>query len=118
MARRSHPTGLKLELMAANHTGALPIPPMVTFDQAISAACHFFPGTAKHWGLGFLINAEDIAGQRSAGSLTWAGLYNTHFWIDRKRALTGLLMTQLLPFCDPRFLDLYKAFEHAVYRST
>lgn len=106
-----------LELMAANHTGDLPIPSMATFDPAMSAACHFFPGTPKHWGLGFLINAEDVAGQRSAGSLTWAGFYNTHFWIDCKRGLAGLLMTQLLPFCDPRFIDLYNAFEHAVYRS-
>lgn len=34
--------------------------------------CDFFPGMKQDWGLGFLINTEESAQGRSAGSLTWA----------------------------------------------
>jgi len=104
-----------LRLMAENHTGDLTIPPMRSFDPVTSANVDLFPGIRTHWGLGFLINAEPVPGRRRAGSQTWAGIYNTHFWIDREAGLAGLLMTQLLPFCDPGFMAVYEAFERAAY---
>ncbi|MCZ6708968.1 MAG: serine hydrolase, partial [Gammaproteobacteria bacterium] len=104
-----------LRLMAENHTGDLVIPSMRSFDPASSADVDLFPGIRTHWGLGFLVNAEPVPGRRRAGSQTWAGLYNTHFWIDRGAGLAGLLMTQLLPFCNPAFMAVYEAFEHAAY---
>ena len=54
------------------------------------------------WGLGFMITTEAAPGGRSAGSLAWAGLANTYYWIDRERGITGLIMTQILPFVDAR----------------
>ncbi len=104
-----------VDLMAQNHTGALPINPMITASPRFSADCDFFPGEPKHWGLGFLINDRDIPGRRRAGSLGWAGVHNTHYWIDRQSGFAGLLMTQLLPFCDPAFLKLYEDVERAFY---
>ena len=103
-------------LMAGNHTGALPIPPMRTAYPFLTADCDFFPGQPKHWGLGFLINAADVPGCRRAGSLTWAGVFNTHYWIDRRAGFAGMLLTQLLPFCDPAFLELYADVERALYQ--
>ena len=61
-----------------------------------------FPGMRKGWGLSFLINAEDVPGGRAAGSLAWAGLANTYYWIDPERDRAGVIATQILPFADPR----------------
>ncbi len=36
----------------------------------------------KTWGLSFMINDEHAPTGRTAGSLAWAGLANTYFWID------------------------------------
>jgi CubicO group peptidase (beta-lactamase class C family) len=52
---------------------------------------------------------------RSAGSLTWAGIFNTHYWIDPARQVVGVIMTQTLPFGDPRSMQVYGRFERAVY---
>ncbi|HEX2942626.1 MAG TPA: hypothetical protein VHO91_16365, partial [Rhodopila sp.] len=75
----------------------------------------FFPGITKKWGLSFLLNMDDVPGGRSAGSLTWAGVHNTFFWIDPASRLTGVLMMQLLPANDPAVLETLIGFEGAVY---
>ena len=54
---------------------------------------------------------------RSAGSQGWAGVLNTHYWWDPKADLAGLLMTQSLPFVEPRFISTYNSFEQAAYRA-
>ena len=75
----------------------------------------FFPGRDKGWSLGFMLNTHDIEGGRSADSMNWAGLANTYYWIDPKRDVAGVLMTQILPFADARVLALLDRFEQAVY---
>ena len=56
-----------------------------------------------------------MPGGRSAGSLTWAGLANTYFWIDPAQRIAGVILTQLIPFADAKVLALYGRFENAVY---
>ena len=58
-------------------------------------------------GLSFDINTEPGPAGRSAGSLAWAGLFNTYFWLDPNKRVTGTSMTQLLPFADDRVLKLF-----------
>jgi CubicO group peptidase (beta-lactamase class C family) len=72
---------------------------------------------AQKWGLSFLINTMPTPQGRSAGSLAWAGLANTFFWIDPTQRVTGVSLTQILPFFDPKALALFRAYEAAVYRS-
>ena len=67
------------------------------------------------WGLSFLINPAPLPTGRSAGSLAWAGLANSFFWIDPARRIAGVYATQLLPFADPRALDLFARFEAETY---
>ena len=67
------------------------------------------------WGLGFLLNRDDQPGRRAAGSLAWAGLYNTYFWIDPAHDVAGVLLTQILPFADPQVLAVFAEFEQSVY---
>jgi CubicO group peptidase (beta-lactamase class C family) len=69
----------------------------------------------KKWGLGFMINTERLPGGRSAGSLAWAGLGNTYFWIDPAKHIAGVILMQLVPFADAKALELYDRFEKAVY---
>jgi methyl acetate hydrolase len=74
-----------------------------------------YPGMPIRWGLGFMITTETTAAGRSPGSLAWAGLANTYYWIDPTRRITGVILTQILPFVDARVTDLYANFEQAVY---
>jgi methyl acetate hydrolase len=74
-----------------------------------------FPDQHTGWGLGFLINPETGHNGRAAGSLAWAGIANTYYWIDPTNDVAGLIMMQHLPFGDPAALSLYGAFERAVY---
>jgi hypothetical protein len=69
------------------------------------------------WGLTFLINPKPLATGRSAGSLAWAGLMNSYYWIDPVKKVTGVYATQILPFCDVKSLPLFQAFETKVYEA-
>ena len=103
-------------LMAQNHMGVLDVQKLITVNPGFSNDAEFFPGMAKKWGLSFLINTEDYPGGRRAGSLAWAGINNTYFWLDPAKRVAGVLMTQILPFADPAVLRLLDGFEREVYR--
>ena len=69
----------------------------------------------KKWGPGFMISTAQVPGGRSPGSLAWAGLGNTYFWIDPAKSVAGVILMQLLPFADPNALAFLTSFEKAVY---
>ena len=102
-------------LMSQNSMGALDVLPMPTFNPRMSNPVDLFPGMVKKWGLTFLINTQDQPGGRGASSLAWAGINNTYYWLDPKKQIAGVLMTQVLPFADKTVLDLLDRFEKAVY---
>jgi methyl acetate hydrolase len=52
---------------------------------------------------------------RPPGSLAWAGLANTYYWIDQKKGIGGVYATQVLPFADVKALPLFHAFEKEAY---
>ncbi len=104
-------------LMEENHMGEIDVEPMRSVVSSSSNDCELFPGMRKKWGLSFLINTEPVPGGRSAGSLAWAGLNNTYYWLDPTRRVAGAVFTQILPFADAAVLRLLDAFERAVYRS-
>jgi methyl acetate hydrolase len=107
-----------LQKLLANQIGNTPITARKTAAPAITADLDLFPGRAKSHSMAFMRFDEDIPGMRSAGSQGWAGVLNTHFWFDPKANLAGLLMTQSLPFIEPRFTSTYEAFERAAYRQS
>ncbi len=102
-------------MMTRNAMGELDVRLLKTAVPAYSNDAEFFPGMVKKWGLGFMISPEPVAGGRSAGSLAWAGLGNTYFWIDPARNIAGVILMQLIPFADPAALRLLDGFEQAVY---
>jgi CubicO group peptidase (beta-lactamase class C family) len=71
------------------------------------------------FGFGFELTAsnKENPNLRSPGSYTWAGIYNTHFWVDPKRKIGAVLMIQLLPFYDDAAMKLYQDFEAAIGRN-
>jgi CubicO group peptidase (beta-lactamase class C family) len=106
-----------VDLMAQNHIGALEVGPLKTAMPALSHDVELFPGMSKKWGLSFLINTQPAPTGRAAGSLAWAGLANTYFWIDRTTRVSGVFLSQVLPFYDPETIDLLGKFETEVYRT-
>ncbi|HYZ22275.1 MAG TPA: serine hydrolase domain-containing protein [Rhodopila sp.] len=104
-------------LMGQNHMGPLNVLPMKSANPQLSNDVELFPGMVKKWGLTFLINTQPGPAGRSAGSLAWAGLNNTYYWLDPVRKVAGVLMTQILPFADRTVLDTLDAFERAVYQT-
>jgi CubicO group peptidase (beta-lactamase class C family) len=102
-------------LMRQNHIGDLEVVTLKTAKPDLSNDANFFPGMSHKWGLSFDINTEPGPAGRSAGSLCWAGLFNTYYWIDPTRKVTGTIMTQLLPFADADVLQLYADFESGLY---
>ena len=101
--------------MSRNSIGSLRVTKLPAVRTALSCDAEFFSGTPKTWGLTFMINEEVAHTGRPAGSLAWAGLANTYFWIDPKNGLGGVHMAQVLPFVDPKALAGFYAFEKAVY---
>jgi CubicO group peptidase (beta-lactamase class C family) len=61
-----------------------------------------------------MINLSAVPGGRMAGSLTWAGLLNTYYWIDPSMRIAGVIMMQILPFADRQALKAYRQFEHGI----
>src|SRR5262245_6934137 len=106
-----------VDLMAQNHIGDLEVGKMSTVNPGLSADVDLFPGMSKKWGLSFLINSRTAPTGRSAGSLFWAGLANTYLWIDRTKRVSGVFLSQLLPFNDRTATDLFAKFETEVYRA-
>jgi CubicO group peptidase (beta-lactamase class C family) len=98
-----------------NQIGDIRVEMMRTVSPPHSNDAEFFPGMPKKWGLAYMINTEDAPTGRSAGSLAWAGLFNTYYWLDPVKRVTGLILTQTLPFADPIVLDTFGRFERAVY---
>src|SRR6516164_1498661 len=97
--------------MLQNHIGDLNVVTLKTVAPALSKDANFFPNMVQKWGLSFDINTEETPTGRSAGSVCWAGLFNTYFWLDPKKKITGTIMTQMLPFADDKVLELYATFE-------
>jgi CubicO group peptidase (beta-lactamase class C family) len=90
-----------IDLMGSNHVGDL----------------HAKSG-ANRGGMGFGLTVEIVmdpieSGQRrSKGSFGWYGVYGSHFWVDRREQLTGILMIQ-----KSVIRELSRDFENAVMQA-
>jgi methyl acetate hydrolase len=107
-------------LMSQNHIGDLNVGVLKTTAPDASLDVDLpgmFPGQDLKWGLSFLINTKQGPAGRSPGSLSWAGLANTYFWLDPSRRVAGVILTQSLPFVDTRAIKLYGLFESGVYKA-
>jgi methyl acetate hydrolase len=105
-----------VEAAFSNQIGELDFPAEI--PTAAPTVSHTFAvGPGFKWGYGLLLNSHDVPGCRRAGSGAWAGLLNTHFWVDRTTGITAALYSQLLPFGSAPAMQLYQDFEAALYAS-
>jgi CubicO group peptidase (beta-lactamase class C family) len=115
------PNGMRLlseatvALMGDNHIGAIFVEQQPAALPALTEPFPLGAGRDK-FGLGFQItgpHTDKLA--RSPGSMSWAGLFNTEFWIDPARGIGGVLLMQYLPFYDVAAIETLQGFERRVY---
>ena len=103
--------------MCENHIGDLRVMGLKSVNPMFSNDVELFPGLDKSWGLTFQINETAVDTGRPAGTLMWAGLANSFYWIDRSNGIGGAYLSQLLPFADEKSMNLFFDLERAVYQS-
>ena len=92
-----HPERAFSEDDLRNHMGSVVVQPQESANQTLSRNFPFGAGKDR-WGLGFQLAADKQADRRSPGSGTWAGIFNTHFFIDPSKEIGVVVMMQTLPF--------------------
>ena len=107
-----------VDQMTTNQIGVLDAAGWTSYNAGLSNDVELGAATPAKWGLGLLIDEGDTANGRATGTVGWAGLPNTYFWIDLQRRVTGVFVTQVLPFYDPVALEVYANFERAIYDAT
>ena len=106
-----------VQLMGQNHIGAMTLQTQPDANPERTRPFPIGAGRDK-FGLGFQITAADLqyAKYRSPGSLSWGGINNTHFWIDPKREIAGIVLMQVLPFYDDASMGVLRGIEALVYQ--
>src|SRR5262245_328571 len=90
-----------VDLMSSNHVGNL-----------------FAASSAARAGMGFGLTVEVVVDQIAAnrrtsnGSFGWDGAFGTHYWVDRKEQIAGLLLIQ-----RSSYAQLNRDFENAVMQA-
>jgi len=105
-----------VKTMFENQTGSVVVPLQQSTNLSLSK--NFPVGAGEdHWGLGFQLAKAKQPNMRAPGSGTWAGIFNTHFFIDPTREIGVVVMMQTLPFYDEASMKVYSAVEETVYRN-
>lgn len=103
-------------LMGESQTEGMLVSPPVSLNPTLMPPDAKFPGRLDAFGLGFGLHHDSLPSGRGAGTLSWAGIFNTYFWIDRQQGVAAVLLTQMLPFADAGAVRLVEDFERVVYR--
>jgi methyl acetate hydrolase len=106
-----------VRLMGQNQLGAIFVEQQPAANPLVTKPFPLGAGLDR-FGLGFQIASkrDGKARRRSPGSLSWAGIYNTQFWIDPRRHIAGIVLMQLLPFYDGGAMRTLRDFERTVYQ--
>jgi methyl acetate hydrolase len=107
-----------VKMMGENNIGSIFVELQPAVDPSYAKP---FPLGAGHdkFGLGFQIASANpqYARFRSPGSMSWAGIWNTEFWIDPVQHIGGVMMMQFLPFYDDTAIRTLRDFEQLVYQN-
>ncbi len=105
-----------ISLMFKNQIADLNIAPLKSYNRSIALDYEIHSNIKKSWGYGIIINDQQLAHGRSAGSGSWAGVLNTYFWVDHKNDLAGIFLTQILPCYSHQPLTAFESFEELSYK--
>jgi len=109
--------GETIRIMGENQLGDIRVSLQ---DEPTPSFARAFPlGAGRDgFGVGFQITGQHQDSKiRSPGSMSWAGLFNTEFWIDRKAGIGAVLLMQYLPFYDEDAIATLLGFEQRVYEA-
>ncbi|KAK1815520.1 hypothetical protein LTR12_010071 [Friedmanniomyces endolithicus] len=73
------------------------------------------PGLELDWGLGGMLVMRDDVGRRKKGTLSWGGMTNPFWLIDREAGLALTFGTQVFPPGDKGVEGMISAAEYGVY---
>jgi CubicO group peptidase (beta-lactamase class C family) len=102
-------------MMGQNQIGELPLRPFTSLIPGLAKDGAVLPGQLDKFGLGFAVNTQAVEKGRGANTMSWAGIFNTFFWIDREKQVCAVLMTQMSPGLDDGPRKLLEQFDGAVY---
>jgi CubicO group peptidase (beta-lactamase class C family) len=105
-----------VKAMGQTQTGSVRVELQPTANVAVSQPFPLGAGRDT-FGLGFQITgAHTNPGERTPGSMAWAGIFNTEFWVDPQRGICAVLLMQYLPFYDAAAIETLQGFERRVYQ--
>lgn len=82
--------------------------------------CCDFNGLIKKtskWGLAGLLETQSKPNQPKKGTLSWGGIFNTYFFIDRESGIAASIYTQYLPFNHPNTTTIFEKFTKLTYQN-
>lgn len=101
--------------MFKNNIGDIQLAALGTVMPEFSNTADLSFGNPATFGLGLLLHSEGVEGGRKAYSGSWAGLFNSYYWVDRESKTYGIFGTQILPFFDAASVNTLLKLEQAVY---
>jgi CubicO group peptidase (beta-lactamase class C family) len=104
-------------MMGQNQIGELRLRPFRSLMPALATDNAVLHGDGDTFGLGVAVNSKPSSTGRGTNTMSWVGIYNTFFWVDRERQIAAVLLTQMLPGLDPGPARLLEDFDRAVYSS-
>ena len=105
-----------VDTMFENNIGEIQPVALATVMPTMSNTADMSFGQSATFGLGLLLHTEGMEGGRSANAGSWAGLFNSYYWVDREAGKYGIFGTQVLPFYDTVAIKTLLEFEQAVYK--
>lgn len=102
-------------IMGQNQIGELTLSPAISQNPQLVAPDAVLPGGLDAFGLGFALNRQAHASGRGAGTMSWMGVFNTFFWVDREKEICAVLLAQMLPFGDRGPATLVEEFGRALH---
>lgn len=106
-----------VDQMSRNQIGDLLISGFKSADPTLLNDMPLPPEIPHNWSLAFMRNEKTFITGRNPGSLMWAGICNSYYWIDPTAGVAGVYLTQVLPFADVKSLPLFFGFEATVYQN-
>ena len=106
-----------IKLMIQNQIDELVVEEQPGANPKLSMSFPLGAGRDK-FGFGFQITVSSMENRdlRSPGSYSWAGIANTHFWVDPESDIAAVILMQVLPFYDATCIRVYQGFEELIYK--
>ena len=104
-----------VDSMFQNNIGDIQPVALATVMPTLSNTADMSFGNEVTFGLGLLIHTDGIDGGRKPNTGSWAGLFNSYYWVDRGAGTYGIFGTQVLPFYDGVAIETLLEFEQTVY---